>query len=306
MSTDNTITHGNNEYEIGPKVAEAENFRLYLCNHRSIEPEKENRQCLLQIASDIGHNGDLQRTASLLLRLKRHSDLLEEEYGKIKPDPRIFLNYQLGFPALIDSFTDEEQGNRQINILAFRNVEQIADMAPLVNITEVDNERIDRRTSAWIMGKLLKLLGFIHNQGLSVNMSGDNILIDAKQHYVVIFDWTQTQVFEDGRVPFDIQRRDIAQTASAVISAMGGDAKTGFFPEDNNDFDEKVYLEYLVGLAHEKVRLVDGDDVFADIMVSDFYTIVDRTWPRGFYPYATKPLEKSSGEAHEEKEGTEE
>ncbi|MCK5475052.1 MAG: hypothetical protein KAI71_00535 [Candidatus Pacebacteria bacterium] len=268
------IINGSNRYRVIKEVARSEHYHLYLCKQKETQC-----QCLLQIAITVEHNGELQRAAYILRELAFHADRLEEEYKNVKTDPNVLLNYQLGFPEVVDSFICQEQGRRQINIFAFRNVDDVADMVPLANITTKDNLRIDLRTSAWIMGKALKLLDFVYGQGISVDlMTGENILINAKQHYVVIFDLVQAQIFEQ-MVPKDIRGREISQTASAVIIALGGDVKTGIFPEN----DSREYIDYLLQMAR-------GNVSNAKRAHEDFYEIVDRIWKREFYPFTVEQL----------------
>jgi hypothetical protein len=154
-----TIKSDSYAYEVGKKVAEAGNYRLYLCSQNGT-----NRQCLLQIATSPEHNGALQRAVYILKELKRRADEVEAEYADVKKDSKIFLNYDLGFPEIVDSFVYSEQGGRQINILEFKNVEDVGSMVPLINITKKDRLRVDLKTSAWIMGKLLKLYSFVNNK----------------------------------------------------------------------------------------------------------------------------------------------
>lgn len=273
------IANGPNHYRAIKEVAKTRRYHLYLCVQ-----EETGRQCLLQIATTAENNGELQRAAYILGELARHADKLEEEYKKVKTDPNVLLNYQLGFPELVDSFICHEQSGRQINILAFRNVEDASDMVPIANITAKDHLRIDLRTSAWIMGKALKLAGFAHAQGFSIGLAtGTNILIDGERHYVVIFDFTQAQIFEK-EVPEEIRRQEISEAARAVITVLDGEAETGLFPEDIVTEENMEYIRYLLKLARGNV----GDAREAH---KTFYEIVDRTWKREFYPFTAKPLE---------------
>lgn len=278
------ITNGLNNYRVIKKVAVSKYYHLYLCIQ-----EETKRQCLLQIASTVEYNGKIQRVAYILGELESHADKLEAKYEKVKTDPNVLLNYKLGFPELMDSFISQEQGNRQINILAFRNVEDISDMVPLVNITAKDHLRIDLRTSAWIMGRALKMLAFAYGHGNSVGLTtGGNILINAEQHYVAYFDWTKAQTFEK-TVPRDIQCLEISQVARAVVIALGGDPETGTFPEDGN----KEYIDNLLQMAR-------GNVSDAKKAHKNFYEIVDATWKREFYPFTVKPLEQNAKDVMEE------
>ena len=262
-------------YQVGEQVAETGTYRLYLCLTH------DGRQCLLQIAIAVEHNGVLQRAAYILNELYRRADEVEAEYARVKKDPSILLNYHLGFPALVDSFICQEQGGRHVNILAFTNVDDVAKIVPLTNITQKDRLRVDLKTSAWIMGKLLKLLAFASSEGFSVNTSGNNILIEPDQHYVLIFDWSVAQAHQK-TVPMEIQRQQIIRGAQAVIAVLGGDPETGTFPDDGDDaFSE--YTGYLL-------RLARGERNKAKEAHEEFYALVDKIWERGFHPFTARPL----------------
>lgn len=273
------IRNGPQSYEVGKKVAKAKNYALYLC----IQIETE-RQCLLQITNDAKDNAAVDRIAYILKEFNRYADELEEEYAKDSKNAGKVLNYNLGFPELMDSFICREQGGRRINILAFRCVESVHNMIPLINITAKDRLRIDLRTSGWIMGKTLKIIDFAHSAGIAVNLTkGNNILIEKDNHYVVIFDWALAQVYSE-EIPEEVRRQDISQAAQAVITALGGDWEDGFLP---NDGDEAfvVYTDYLL-------RLARGSESRAKRAHQGFYEIVDMFWKREFYPFTTKTLSK--------------
>lgn len=270
-----TIRTDKRLYQIGNQVAETPNCRIYLCSQ-----EGEKRQFLLQIATDVKHNAILQRGAYILKLLDERAVELEADFAKTKTDPNVMLNYQLGFPELVDSFVCQEQGGRQVNVTAFRNVENVSDMVPLVNLTMRDRLRVDFRTSAWIMGKPLKLLAFTDGAGVSPDLR-NNIVIYPAQHYAVIFDWTVAQI-HSGAVPLEIRRKQISQLAKAVIVALGGDLETGVFP-DNEDGNFTTYVNYLMQLAH-------GGETNAKRAHEVFYGLVDSLWPREFYPFTVKPL----------------
>jgi hypothetical protein len=288
----------NGNYRVIEKV-EVGNFDKKFRTYRCIQ-EETGRECLLRIAAAAKYNAELHREAYVLKELAKHADMLEKDYGTIKTDPKAFLNYKLGFPELVDSFTFQEQGGRQVNVLAFKNVEKVIDMVPLINITAIDHVRIDLRTSAWIMGKLIKLFAFVYDQGISVDLTTDeNILINGEQHYVMFFDWTKASWSEDLQIdPMKVQRREIAQAASAVVVALGGNVKTGFFPiegnEEGTEKGRKEYIKYLLQLARGNMS-VDAITAHKEI-----YRIIDGTWERAFHPFTALPLDRNTIEEMEE------
>ncbi|MFA5069807.1 MAG: hypothetical protein WC528_00835 [Patescibacteria group bacterium] len=259
-------------YVVGDQVADAGEYRLYLCKQ-----EKTGRRCLLQIAAETSQNGPLSRSSYLLQELKRLADELEAEYEKVRTDPKVLLNYGLGFPELVDSFSCQPQGGRWINILAFRKIEDVTKMVPLRNITVRDRRRVDLRTSAWILGKSLKLLVFAHSQGIAVGRLDDaNILIEPDQHYVVFYDWSKAHLYPEN-VPAEIAGTEISQVAKAIITLLGGDLERRLFP-DNNE-----YTAFLLDLADENLRE-------AKRAHAKFYELIDGLWRREFYPFTSFPL----------------
>lgn len=271
------ITNGDNHYSVGSLVAESEKYRLYLCKQEGTE-----RQCLFQIATEIRHNGSLDRNAFFLGELQRRAEALELDYEKVRTRPDSVLNYQLGFPELVDSFVCLEQGGRRVNILAFRNVEDVSKMVPLSGITEKDHLRVDMRTSAWILGKLLKLLVFAHSENIVVKqLDAGNILIEPDQHYVLIFDWSDAVTFA-GEIPEGYCREEISAVSKAVANVLGVDLITGTFFNDDGYF-ALSYGNYIVWLAN-------GNERNAERAHHNFYELVDKLWPRGFYKFTTKPL----------------
>ena len=265
-------------YVVGKLVAEASRYRLYLCTQ-----EDTGRELLLQIPTDATLNGLLDRSAFILRELKRQSDELEAEYAMIKEDPKNMLNYHLAFPEIVDSFVCEEQGGRRVNIYAFRNVEDVRNMIPLSNIIEIDRQRVDLKTSGWVMGKLLKLLTFAHSLGYTVGrISPANILIEPNQHYVLIFDWFDARTHPGEEIPTDETRDEIRYAAQAVINLLGGDLESRSFPNDN----EEGFAEYTKHLLY----LASGAMHSAKKAHQRFYDLIRPLWGRSFHPFTSFDL----------------
>jgi hypothetical protein len=270
------FANGPNRYEADGLVAKAGKFRLYLCKQM-----ETGRQCLFQLATQVADNGLLDRNAFILRELKAKADELEEEYAKVRVNANDLLNYALGFPELVDSFICQGY-ERRANVLAFRNIEKISQMVPLRNIVVKDHRRVDLRTSAWIMGKSLKLLAFAHSLGISVGrIDATNILIEPDQHYVVFFDLSDAVLYSE-IVPVEIRCREIAEAAQTVIVILGGNLKTRTF---SSQVEERVqpYVEYLWQLA-------DGNQRDAQKVHAQFYELIDGLWERAFYAFTSHPI----------------
>lgn len=274
---DETIRSDSHAYQIFNQVAESVDYRIYVCRQ-----DGAGRECLLQIAAASSQNGGLDRAAYLLKTLEVRATELEAEYAAIRTDPKSVLNYQLGFPEVVDTFVCREQGNRRVNVLAFRSVEKVGQMVPLRNITARDKLRVDLRSSVWIMGKLLKLLVFTHGENIAIRqLGGRNILIEPDQHYVVLFDWAGAESYPE-EIPEAIRRQEIAQAAKSVITVLGGDLATGTFPDDGDPGFAK-YTKFLLQLAAGHYRN-------AQKAHAKFYELADSLWPREFYPFTCHSL----------------
>jgi hypothetical protein len=274
------LEHGSKQYHVGDLdtdlVAETASHRLYLCSQNGGRPQN-----LLQVATDLAHNGELDRASYILEILLHHAEELESEYARVKTDPKDMLNYQLCFPDLADSFVPADQGDRRVNILGFRGVDDVRSMVPLYNIVHRDKRRVDLRTSVWIAGKLLKTLVFAHDASISVgDISLGNVLIQPDQHYVVVFDWANARQHTDG-ISQDVVRDEIRSAATTIIEILGGMDEHSV-PDDDGEQYER-YNAHLAALASNGARTVEE----AHRM---FYTLADDLWPREFYPFTTLPL----------------
>jgi len=265
-----------NSYEIVKELGRTGTFNLYLC-------ETGGRKYILKVALTVGHNGLLDREALMLRDMREEAARLETEYATVKTDTEKMLNYQLCFPYLVESFIAGSQGNRRINILGFNAVEDMSTLVPIRHVVTRDGVRVDPKTSAWMMGKLLKILVFAHSQGISVGaVTGDNVLIERDEHYVVLFDWTGAQVYAE-EVPEREACREITQAARIIVFALGGDITLREFYEDEQDPDGK-YVAYLFDLA--AARVSDAQKAH-----EDFYTLVRSLWSREYWPFTSYPLE---------------
>lgn len=265
------LTHKSIKYDVVAKVAESSLYRIYTCK------DAANREYLLQIAANVENNGDLDRAAYILKRLLQASNSFELEYAKQHPDKQ--LNYDRLFPKISNSFISSDQGNRQINILALKDIDDINLMLPLSNLRTRDKLRISLETSGWVMGRLLKLISFAHSQKISIrNLTGSNTLIVPEHHYVVAFDWTSAQFFKDN-VPEEICKDDISNAAKAMFEAIGGDSVAGIYPYEEGN----RYVKFLWKLACRN----ESDALKAH---EQFYEIVYELYGQKFYPAKMIPL----------------
>lgn len=268
------------KYVVGKLLGETDEFRIYQCQL------PDGGVGILKIAVSPANNGILDREAFILQTMRDEALRCEEEYQKENPGKA--LNYQICFPNLVESFVSPDQGDRRINIMNFVNVsDDLGRLVPVDHVINRDHVRIDPRTSAWIMGKLLKLLSFAHGQGISVGkVTGENILLERDQHYIAVFDWSQAILHAGNEVQAEVASEEISRAAKAVISLLGGDLNTEELPPDNQLEDDR-YARHLFALSQ-------GEEKDSWRAHEDFYRLIRTTlgW-RGYHTFTTYSLERS-------------
>lgn len=268
------------EYDVLRRMGETATFTLYEGTRVS-----DTRSCIIKVAKTTDHNALLDREALVLTHLRDAAARLEEEYARIKKGPEM-LNYHFCFPELLESFICATQGNRRISVLAFQEVADVKTLIPLRHIIEKQRARIDPRTSAWIMGKFLKVLAFVHDQGVTVEtVTADNMLIEPAQHYIAFFDWSSARLLSRPDA-LDRGMQEVAASARVVIEALGGSYTTGSLPAHPDLTDR--YRTLLTKIARNG---------YADASMAhtDFYSLIRELWPRTpdrstFHPFTTIPL----------------
>lgn len=256
---------------VGQLLGATSTYRLY-------EYLDHEGPSILKIAKAAKDNSILDKEAFILKTMAEEAKFLENDYAKFETGQ--MLNYQYCFPTLIDSFIDTTQDNRRINILGLSQISQkLEDLAPLSHLVKKENVRVDPRTSAWIIGKLLKILVFSQSQNISIGrLSGDNILINREQHFVSIFDWTQAAINPD-KLSSDITSQEISMVAKQGLLALGAMAPKWELPDDPQ-LENKTYENFLKSLLQK-------NETWASVAHKKFYEMILSLWPREFYPFTT-------------------
>ena len=263
----------NHAYRIEHLIATATNYQLYLA-----QEVESGTWCVVQVSHDLASNGGLSRAAFILGQLAQSSRTYDEAYGADHDGKR--LHYDRLFPSVIESFTSESQGKRRVNVLSFTDVANVPGLLPLSNLRTKDRVLLDLKTGAWVMGRLLKLLGFAHEQGIAIrSLRSNNILIDKDQHFAIVLDWTTALVFQE-TVDRAIAATDIAHAAQAVMASYGATAHG--LPYSYSD-SEARYVDLLRDFA-------DGGETDAVRADARFYGLVREIWNVEFYPFTTLPI----------------
>jgi hypothetical protein len=261
-------------YVVGEELGKNERFKLYHCIF------EENQVCILKIARKPAFNGLLDREAFILETMKKEADAIEAEYGEIRKPEEPPLNYHYFFPQLIETFVSAEQNGSRIIILSQAHIaSDLNKLKPISHLITRDNVRVDPKTSAWILGKLLKLLVFTHSQNITIgDLDGSNILINGEQHYVSIFDWSDA-IIGNGQMPENVAANEVSQVAREITLILGGDLATGELPKDKQ-LEDTRYEDFIKNLFNES-------EPSAKLAHQKFYELIESLWPRGFHKFNT-------------------
>ncbi len=263
------------------RLAQTPAFTVY-----HVTDEMDGRWYLLKVSPDVPGNGRLDREALVLKDIQREVERLR---SKEKPGTRDGgLRYEKCFPRLHESFLFTEQGNRRVNIIEIPGTQSVADLYPIQEWRTRDNVRIDPKSSAWLMGRLLKSFTLTHPIGVGVGkIDGGNILVNPEKHRAIFFDWTQAHQYQS-YVPPEKVGEEIAQAATQVFIALGGDLATGTLPYSDQLLDTQ-YVELLR-------EFMSGRERNPDEAAKRFYELVRNMWDKEFHTFTTIPIKK--GDRH--------
>ena len=268
-----TIKSDQGVYEVLEKIGGSDRFNLYKCLLPAAEGFS-SKIGILKISVDK-NDGGLDKESLILRRLQSTARKIDLQRNLDSPA----YNYGFFVPDIIDTFICADQDNRRINVIGF--CEEIKNTSQLTSLSEdkfsEEKIRIDGKTSVWILGKLLKIIGFSHQNGVTNEMiNGSNILIEKEKHGLILFDWTKAVVSDN--ISSEDTRREIVCAAQVITTVLGGDAQTGTLPDDQ----EKWYQSLIQ-------RLVRGEFDDAFVAHSVFYKTIFEHWPKTFYPFTTLP-----------------
>lgn len=265
-------------YRVVQQLGSNTHSRIY----RVSSDARPDQELMLKIATGVGYNGHLDREAFLLTTMRENALRLEAEYAHTHPGAGT-LHYQIGFPELVETFQAPDQDNRRVIILGFDATNTIGDLAPVRLILSRDRVRVDPKTSAWFLGKLLKIIAFAHSQTISIgDLTAENILVIREHHLVSVFDWTKAKLY-NVELPKELVRGEIRAATLLAISLLGGNPNSGEIPM-SDQLTDQTYQTLLTGM-------LSGAYSDASIAHSAFYKTVEALWGRKFHPYTTFPID---------------
>ena len=145
---------------------------------------------ILMIARRPIDNGKVDSTFVALEKLLEKSDEFEQIYSETSDRK---LHYDWLFPTVLDRFSIPSQADRKALVLEYRDANPRV-FFPLVQILN-QNQRLDFKTSAWILGRFLKLEDFFEltdeKRPFYRPFVQQNILIDPENHRMMPLDWSR-------------------------------------------------------------------------------------------------------------------
>ena len=252
---DRTLRVGGDDMRITLPLASGEILRYYFC----LPPE--DGTALLAVAASAELNSLLEQTEQTLALLSAEAQRFERDNAAHGGKP---LSYDRLFPRLRSAEISAAQGSRRVHVLTLPEGATL----PLAHI-QANHDRVDLKTGAWIMGRMLKLLSFAHEIGLTVPVESAGILIDPDRHGLVFYDWSRAGRWPEG-VP--AQRRAAAISEAAALCLALTDEPDSCSP------GERDYL----ALLHEMQRLQYDDALAAH---RAFYDLIRQIWGIAFHPF---------------------
>lgn len=264
------ITGQNGNYEIVRKLGNSSSLNYHICRNEAGDWQ------ILVIAASAEQNAVIDRTEYLLSRLTESSEKCEEEFATQSKSGRR-IHYDWLFPQVVDQFVLYEQGERRVNILTFPEIDLHKAFA-LTQIAEKD-QRVDLKTSAWIMGRLLKLLGFLHESGIMAPILTSNFLLEPDNHRLLMLNWTDATI---GDMPTPAQQCfAVKQAAECVLLLLGAEYSDGAWRYNYKlEEGEERYIRRLQ-VIHK------GEYSSAYQAHAAFYETVDSLWGKQFHPFTT-------------------
>lgn len=263
-------------YEVGQLLGRTPAYAVYL-----VQAVDSQHEYLLKIATDVRHNGLLDREAFLLGEVWREIGRRDAVHAAETNESKR-LGYHRCFPQLVESFLVPAQGNRRVSIIAIHGNEPFSSLVPIEQWRTREQVRLDPKSSAWIMGRLLKILTLTQPFGVAIGrLDGSNVLVNPVEQHLTVFDWTAAR-HHSGGLPLETARKEISAVATQVWFALGGDLETDSLPQ-SDQLPDRRYAEFLKRLMDSRV----SDPVLAGV---DFYELIRELWGRSFHQFTTYPL----------------
>ncbi len=250
-------------YGLGDKgespLIENDHFKMYVAKL----PSGQLGLMMIALSPDQNFWVDKQaRIGTTIQRIATDIDMEALAAGTVPP------HYGAFFPTIVERM---DADGRIALIMGYHStIKSYKALVPLVVAT--NGQRIDLQTGAWVLGKTLKALGFMHSLGFSANLLDEsNVLLETTQHGVMILNLSE--VHEDSSSAD--QQFDVMQASANVHHAVGG-TKPGDAPFDEALMSKEHHKKFLAFLA----ELMASPSMSADAAFTRAYEMFDEIWPK--------------------------
>ncbi len=254
------------------------NYRLYVCslpNGRfgiakvSAKNQPDDDTKSLPIEQIVANAAALRHESSLMQGLRQASLDLDDSL----PEEERYYHHSF-FPEVVA--TQHMPDGRFMFIMAYpRFIKTLAQIDPISRLL-TQKQRGDLG-GAWLDGKLLKILAWIHSKDITNGfIAPANILIAGKQHLPIIFDWRYAK--QHDYLTLEQQKREVQQAAMIYVQFAGGMWSDGklTLPYDSHIMTEAQYEIFTRHFTH----ILSGNCGTALQEHKRLYELCDATWPK--------------------------
>ncbi len=200
--------------------------------------------------------------------------------------------YDWLFPLLQESFIASLWGKRRVNVLDFSGLE-IADLMPLVRIAQ-QNQRVDLKTSAWIVDRMIKLLVFITESGVTTPMLMDKFLICPERHQLMLLDWSSAIMCDSQYADEEHIDLNISNIGKCGLDLLGAqydeDGWRYPYPCQENEMTRDDYISFLHCMAILWREMYPFSENNTNVLHETFLDCIDKRLLDDSHPFTTYPI----------------
>jgi hypothetical protein len=243
----------------GEPLVETEYYRLVIAQNPS------GQLGVAMVATSVDNNPFVDRHVRMVNTLQTSAALLDTEAQAKDKKP---LNYGALFPTALETFTSDD-GRLGVFLGYHPVIKTYKQLVPMC--IALENKRVDLKSAAWILGKGLKLLDFLHYMDFTLGFVHEsNLFLETTEHGVFALDLTTAN--EDATNADKLA--EVGELAKVVWSATGG-TDTDAPPYDESIMTPDEHAQFVGFLK----ALKDGSLTAREAHTAA-YIMYDQIWPK--------------------------
>lgn len=243
---------------------------------------------LAMLAATAENNSAVDRQARVLKTVQTIASV-EDASAKSREMTPPF--YGAMVPVVLETFTTEE-GRLGVFMGYHEVISSYKQLIPLSVATAT--QRVDLKSAAWMMGKLLKLLGFVHALDFTIGfIDGSNIFIETAQHGVFVLDFTNAN-----EEPTEAEQQQEVMAGIRAIWMAAGGTETADPPHDSGIMTAEQHAQFVSFMRELMAGKTEANQAH-----DEAYVMYNSIWPpkpktdewghapavRDFHLYVTYP-----------------